>query len=150
MAARIFYDKDCDISRLNGKTVAIIGYGSQGHAHALNLKESGVNVLVGLYKGSKSWAKAEAQGMTVMTSAEAAAKADIIMILINDELQAQLYRAQPDRRQDIDVRPWFQHSFRMHQTSQGCQCSHGRSQGSRSYRTFRVSGRPRRSHVDRS
>ena len=92
MANRIFYQQDCDLNKLNGKTVAIIGYGSQGHAHALNLKDSGVDVIVGLYKGSKSWAKAEAQGVTVMTAAEAAAKADIIMILINDEKQAKLYK----------------------------------------------------------
>ena len=81
MANRIFYQQDCDLNKLNGKTVAIIGYGSQGHAHALNLKDSGVNVVVGLYEGSKSWAKAEKQGLKVMTSAEAAKAADIIMIL---------------------------------------------------------------------
>ena len=80
--ARIFYQKDCNLEKLSGKTVAIIGYGSQGHAHALNLKESGVKVVVGLYEGSKSWAKAEAQGLEVMTAAEAAKTADIIMILI--------------------------------------------------------------------
>ena len=91
MANRIFYEADCDISKLDGKTVAIIGYGSQGHAHALNLKESGVKVIIGLYEGSKSWKKAEEQGMEVYTAAEAAKKADIIMILINDEKQAKLY-----------------------------------------------------------
>ena len=90
--ARIFYQQDCDLQKLNGKTVAIIGYGSQGHAHALNLKDSGVNVVVGLYEGSKSWAKAEAQGLKVMTSDQAAKAADIIMILINDEKQAKLYK----------------------------------------------------------
>ncbi len=90
--ARIFYQQDCDLQRLSGKTVAIIGYGSQGHAHALNLKDSGVDVIVGLYEGSKSWAKAESQGLRVMTSAEAAKNADIIMILINDEKQAKLYK----------------------------------------------------------
>ena len=90
--ARIFYQQDCDLQKLAGKTVAIIGYGSQGHAHALNLKDSGVDVIVGLYEGSKSWAKAEAQGLKVMTSAEAAKAADIIMILINDEKQAALYK----------------------------------------------------------
>ena len=73
--ARIFYQQDCDLQKLSGKTVAIIGYGSQGHAHALNLKDSGVDVIVGLYEGSKSWAKAEKQGLKVMTAAEAAKKA---------------------------------------------------------------------------
>ena len=80
------------LSLLEGKTIAIIGYGSQGHAHALNLKESGCNVVIGLYEGSRSWAKAEAQGFEVYTAAEAAKKADIIMILINDEKQAALYK----------------------------------------------------------
>ena len=81
----IYYQQDCNLAKLNGKTVAIIGYGAQGHAHALNLKDSGVDVIVGLYKGSKSWAKAEAQGVKVMTAEEAAKNADMIMILINDE-----------------------------------------------------------------
>lgn len=88
MSAKIFYQEDCNLSLLDGKTIAIIGYGSQGHAHALNLKDSGCHVIIGLYEGSKSWAKAEAQGFEVYTSAEAAKRADIIMILINDELRA--------------------------------------------------------------
>ena len=92
MAAKIFYQEDCDLSLLDGKKIAIIGYGSQGHAHALNLKESGCDVIVGLYEGSKSWAKAEKQGLKVYTAAEAAKQADIIMILINDEKQAKLYK----------------------------------------------------------
>ena len=92
MKAPIYYQSDCNLSLLDGKTIAIIGYGSQGHAHALNLKESGCNVIIGLYKGSKSWAKAEAQGFEVYTAAEAAKKADIIMILINDEKQAAMYK----------------------------------------------------------
>ena len=79
MAAKIFYQEDCDLSLLDGKKIAIIGYGSQGHAHALNLKESGCDVIVGLYEGSKSWAKAEKQGLKVYTAAEAAKQADIIM-----------------------------------------------------------------------
>ena len=79
--AKIYYQSDCDINLLKNKTVAIIGYGSQGHAHALNLHESGVKVIVGLYKGSKSWAKAEKAGLKVMTAEEAAKAADIIMIL---------------------------------------------------------------------
>ena len=90
--AKIYYNTDCDLSLLDGRKVAIIGYGSQGHAHALNLKESGVDVVVGLYEGSKSWKKAEEQELKVMTSADAAAWADIIMVLIPDELQAKLYK----------------------------------------------------------
>ena len=90
--AKIFYQEDCNLSLLDGKTIAIIGYGSQGHAHALNLKDSGCNVIIGLYEGSRSWAKAEAQGFKVYTAAEAAKLADIIMILINDEKQAKLYK----------------------------------------------------------
>ena len=82
---KMYYDSDANLELLNGKTVAIIGYGSQGHAHALNLQESGVNVVVGLYEGSKSKAKAEAAGLKVMTTAEAAKAADIIMMLIPDE-----------------------------------------------------------------
>jgi len=90
----MFYEKDCNIQVLDGKTVAIIGYGSQGHAHALNLKDSGVNVVVGLRKGSKSWPKAEKDGFTVMTVAEAAKAGDIVMILINDEVQGEVYAAE--------------------------------------------------------
>ena len=76
---RIFYQEDCNLSLLEGKKIAIIGYGSQGHAHALNLKDSGCDVIIGLYEGSKSWAKAESQGLKVYTAAEAAKQADIIM-----------------------------------------------------------------------
>ena len=75
--AQIYHQEDCNLSLLDGKTVAIIGYGSQGHAHALNLKESGVNVIIGLYEGSKSWKKAEDAGFKVYTAAEAAKKADL-------------------------------------------------------------------------
>ena len=90
MANKIFYQEDCNLSLLDGKKIAIIGYGSQGHAHALNLKDSGCDVIIGLYEGSKSWKRAEEQGFKVYTAAEAAKQADIIMILINDELQAKL------------------------------------------------------------
>lgn len=89
---RIFYQQDCDLSLLDGKTVAVIGYGSQGHAHAQNLKDSGVNVVVGLYEGSKSKAKAESQGLKVYPVAEATKMADIVMVLIPDELQADMYK----------------------------------------------------------
>ena len=77
--AKIYYQEDCNLSLLDGKKIAIIGYGSQGHAHALNLKESGCDVIIGLYEGSKSWAKAEKQGFKVYTAAEAAKQADIIV-----------------------------------------------------------------------
>ncbi|OON99790.1 MAG: ketol-acid reductoisomerase [Epulopiscium sp. Nele67-Bin004] len=88
----LFYAKDCNLDLLKGKKVAIIGYGSQGHAHALNLHESGVDVIVGLYDGSPSWKKAEDAGLTVMTAKDAADAADVIMILINDEKQPTLYK----------------------------------------------------------
>ena len=112
--ARIFYQQDCDLQKLAGKTVAIIGYGSQGHAHALNLKDSGVDVIVGLYEGSKSWAKAEAQGLKVMTSAEAAKAADIIMILINDEKQAALYKESIEPNLTEGKTLAFAHGFNIH------------------------------------
>lgn len=90
--AKMYYEKDCDISKLDGKKIAIIGYGSQGHAHALNLRDSGCDVIVGLRKGGKSWPKAVEAGFDVMTVPEATKAADIIMILINDERQADMYK----------------------------------------------------------
>lgn len=90
--ATVYYDNDADLSVLAGTKIAIIGYGSQGHAHALNLRDSGEDVRVGLYPGSSSWTKAAAEGLSVMTSAEAAAEADIIMILAPDTSQAKIYR----------------------------------------------------------
>jgi len=87
----MYYDKDADLTLLNGRTVAIIGYGSQGHAHALNLRDSGVKVLVGLHEGSTSRAKAEADGLTVVSVAEAAQKADILMMLTPDTSQKKIY-----------------------------------------------------------
>ncbi len=112
--AKIFYNTDCDLSLLDGKTVAIIGYGSQGHAHALNLHESGVNVIVGLYNGSKSWEKAEAAGLKVMTAADAAANADVIMILINDEKQAALYQESIEPHLTAGKTLMFAHGFSIH------------------------------------
>ena len=91
---KMYYEKDCNLDALNGKTIAIIGYGSQGHAHALNLRDSGCHVIVGLRKGGKSWPVAEKDGFEVYTVAEAAKKADIVMILINDEVQAAVYKSE--------------------------------------------------------
>ena len=112
--AKIYYQEDCNLSLLDGKTIAIIGYGSQGHAHALNLKESGCDVIIGLYEGSKSWAKAEAQGFKVYTAAEAAKKADIIMILINDELQADMYKKDIEPNLEEGNMLMFAHGFNIH------------------------------------
>ncbi|WP_399889378.1 ketol-acid reductoisomerase [Streptomyces sp. BBFR51] len=89
--AELFYDADADLSIIQGRKVAVIGYGSQGHAHALSLRDSGVDVRVGLHEGSKSKAKAEEQGLRVVSPAEAAAEADVIMILVPDPIQAQVY-----------------------------------------------------------
>lgn len=112
--ARMYYDADANLGLLEKKKIAIIGYGSQGHAHALNLKESGCNVMVGLYDGSKSWASAQAAGLTVKTVAEAAKEADIIMMVVPDQVQKDVYEA--------DVRPglapgkmlMFAHGFNIH------------------------------------
>lgn len=111
---RIFYEQDCDLKKLSGKTVAVIGYGSQGHAHALNLKESGVNVIVGLYEGSKSWSKAESQGLLVMTCDKAVKQADIVMILINDEKQAALYEESIEPNLRTGQTLAFAHGFNIH------------------------------------
>ncbi len=112
--AKIYYQEDCNLSLLEGKTIAIIGYGSQGHAHALNLKESGCDVIIGLYEGSKSWAKAEAQGFKVYTAAEAAKRADIIMILINDEKQAAMYKESVAPNLEPGNMLMFAHGFAIH------------------------------------
>jgi ketol-acid reductoisomerase len=91
MPAKIYYDQDADLSLLRGKKIAVVGYGSQGHAHALNLKDSGLDVVVGLYKGSKSWPKAEKDGLRVATVAEAAQMADIVMVLLPDQAHRQTF-----------------------------------------------------------
>jgi ketol-acid reductoisomerase len=110
----MYYEKDCDLGFLKGKTIAVIGYGSQGHAHALNAKESGLKVIVGLYEGSESWAKAEAAGLTVKTAAEAAREADFIMILINDEKQAKLYNESIKSGLKAGKTLAFAHGFNIH------------------------------------
>ena len=111
---KIYYQSDCNLGLLKDKTVAIIGYGSQGHAHALNLHESGVKVIVGLYNGSKSWAKAESAGLTVMTAADATRASDIIMILINDEKQGDLYKNDIEPNLTAGKALAFAHGFNIH------------------------------------
>lgn len=111
---KVFYDKDCDLSIIRGKRVSIIGYGSQGHAHANNLKDSGVEVTVGLRKHSSSWAKAEAAGLLVAEVPQAVAQADVVMILTPDEFQSQLYREviEPNLKQGATLA--FAHGFAIH------------------------------------
>ncbi|WP_073993551.1 ketol-acid reductoisomerase [Parasporobacterium paucivorans] len=112
--AKIYYQEDCNLGLLEGKTIAVIGYGSQGHAHALNAKESGCNVIIGLYEGSRSWDKAVAQGFEVFTAAEAAKKADVIMILINDEKQASMYNSDIAPNLEAGNMLMFAHGFSVH------------------------------------
>ena len=111
---RRFYEKDGNLEHLSGRTVAIIGYGSQGHAHALNLRDSGVDVVVGLYPGSKSWSKAEAAGLKVLTTAEAAKAADMVMILVADHIQADLYHGEIAPHMTAGKTLMFAHGFNIH------------------------------------
>jgi len=111
---RRFYEKDGDLALLKGKTVAIIGYGSQGHAHALNLRDSGVDVVVGLYAGSNSWAKAEAAGLRVLTTADAAKAASVIMILVADHIQGDLYHREIAPHLTAGKTLMFAHGFNIH------------------------------------
>ncbi|MCL2865494.1 MAG: ketol-acid reductoisomerase [Lachnospiraceae bacterium] len=114
MSAKIYYQEDCNLSILEDKTIAIIGYGSQGHAHALNLKESGCKVIIGLYEGSQSWKKAEAQGFEVFVAAEATKRADIVMFLIHDETQAAIYKADIEPNLKDESMLMFAHGFNIH------------------------------------
>ena len=114
MAVTIYYDKDCNPDLIKSKKVAIIGYGSQGHAHALNLADSGVDVRVGLREGSKSWKKAEDAGLKVMTTEEAAEEADLIMVLVPDELQAKTYADQIAPHLESGDTLAFAHGFNVH------------------------------------
>ncbi len=111
---KVYYDKDCDLSLIKGKTVAIIGYGSQGHAHALNLHDSGVNVVVGLRKGGASWSKAENAGLKVQEVADAVKAADLVMILLPDENIAQVYRDHVAANIKSGAVLAFAHGFNIH------------------------------------
>jgi len=113
-AANRYYEKDGNLDFLNGLAVAIIGYGSQGHAHALNLRDSGVDVVVGLYPGSKSWAKAEAAGLEVKATADAAKEADVVMVLVSDHIQADLYHEEIAPQMTAGKTLMFAHGFNIH------------------------------------
>ncbi|MGE4397749.1 MAG: ketol-acid reductoisomerase, partial [Sulfurimonas sp.] len=114
MALNVYYDKDCNIELIKSKKVAMIGFGSQGHAHAENLRDSGVEVVVGLRKGGSSWAKAEAKNFKVMSVGEASAYADVVMILLPDENQAEIYKneIEPNLKQGATIA--FGHGFNIH------------------------------------
>ena len=112
--ATLFYDKDADLSLLDGKTIAVIGYGSQGHAHALNAHDSGQKVIIGLYEGSKSKAKAEADGLEVFTVAEATKRADIVMVLTHDTSQAEIYHDHIEANLKDGAMLMFAHGFNIH------------------------------------
>ena len=114
MAATMYYEKDADLALLAGRKVAIIGYGSQGHAHALNLKDSGCDVIVGLYPGSKSWAEAEKQGLRVASVEQAAKEADVIMILVPDQVQKALYTQAIEPGLSEGKMLMFAHGFNIH------------------------------------
>lgn len=114
MALNVYYDKDCNIDLVKSKKVAMIGFGSQGHAHAENLRDSGVEVVVGLRKDGSSWAKAEAKGFSVKTVGEATAEADIVMILLPDENQADIYAAEIKPNLKADATLAFGHGFNIH------------------------------------
>jgi ketol-acid reductoisomerase len=112
--ATIYYDQDADLGLLEGKTIAVVGYGSQGHAHALNLKDNGCDVVVGLYEGSRSWARAEEAGLVVRTVAQATAGADIVMLLVPDNVQPDLYRADIGPQLKSGAMLMFAHGFNIH------------------------------------
>ncbi len=112
--AKMYYENDCDINLLKGKKVAVVGYGSQGHAHAQTLHDSGIDVIVALYEGSPSKKRAEEAGLKVMTVPEAAKVADVIMILINDEKQAKLYKESIEPNLKAGKALAFAHGFNIH------------------------------------
>lgn len=112
--AKLYYDGDGNLELLRGKKIAVLGYGSQGHAHSLNLKESGVDVCVGLYKGSKSWKIAEEQGLKVMEVAEAVKASDFVMFLLPDEKQAKVYRESVEPNLKTGASLIFAHGFNIH------------------------------------
>lgn len=112
--ATVYYDEDCNLNALKGKKVTVLGYGSQGHAHALNLKENGMDVTVGLREGSKSWQVVEKDGLPVKVTADAVKDADVVMVLIPDELQAETYKKDIEPNLKKGVYLGFAHGFNVH------------------------------------
>ncbi len=112
--AKMYYESDADLSILEGKTIGVMGYGSQGHAHALNLNDSGIDVVVGLYEGSKSWPKAEAEGLKVGTVADAAGESDIVMMALPDTAMAEVYRESVEPHMTHGKTLMFAHGFNIH------------------------------------
>ena len=151
---RVYYDRDADINLIKGKKVAIVGYGSQGHAHALNLRDSGVkDVAVALRKGSATAKKAEAAGFKVMNVAEAAKWADVVMMLTPDELQADIYRDDLHDNMKQGAALLFAHGLNVHfnliEPAHGSRRADGRPQGPRPHRALRIPARRRRALPDR-
>ena len=133
--AKLYYDSDADLSLLEGKTIAVIGYGSQGHAHALNARDNGQNVIIGLHEGSRSKVKAEADGLQVFTVAEATKRADIVMVLIPDTLQGSVYEEHIAPNLKDGAMLMFAHGFNIHfkeivPPAVG-ECRHGRAKSAR-------------------
>ena len=142
---KVYYDKDADLSLIKGKQVTIIGYGSQGHAHAQNLKESGVKVTVGLRKGGASWDKAKKAGLKVAEVADAVKNADVVMMLMPDEHIAAVYHddVEPNMKQgrDAGVRAWLQHPLRPGRAARRSGRDHDRPQGARPHGALRRTSR---------
>ena len=132
--SKIFYDKDADIKIIKKKTIAIIGYGSQGHAHARNLHDSGIKVVVGLRKDSAFWKRAQKDGLNVMTVPEATKKADILMILIPDDKQKAMYEKDIEphlkKKHGSGLGTWIQYSFWANCPTKICGCFHDRPKSS--------------------
>ena len=148
MAINVFYDKDCDLGLIKAKKVAMIGFGSQGHAHAENLRDSGVEVIVGLKKGGASWSKAEAKGFKVMSVGEATKAADVVMILTPDEFQGDIFKAEIEPSLSEGNAIAFAHGFNI-RPSKGHRLHYDRSESPGPHRSQRVCKRRRRADADR-
>ena len=150
---KVYYDKDADLSIIKKKKVAIIGYGSQGHAHANNLKDSGVKVTVGLRKGGASWDKAKKAGLVVKEVSDAVKDADVVMLLVPDEQQYAVYyneiAPEPQERRGAGVCPRLQHPLQPDRPPRRCGRDHDCAQGARPSGAFHLQAGRRRAFPDR-